>query len=157
MSSIANLPVSVSSLAPKSVVRVAEPQFQISTLDNSSEFVSVTSSIIFDDISAVELANIVRADQVNGIHVDYEPIPGIGRIRQDYNSVRMSGLFGRSDEIFKAFPINLGNKIPDYADTNVYIDPDTGDLIIDLVNLATDEIVEVQILKSGELFDDTIL
>jgi hypothetical protein len=38
----------------------------------------------------------------------------------------------------------------------VYIDPITGDLIINLINIKENEQVEVQILTSGDVFSDTI-
>jgi hypothetical protein len=39
---------------------------------------------------------------------------------------------------------------------SVYIDPISGDLIINLINVKEGEQAEVQILTSGEVFDDTI-
>ena len=39
---------------------------------------------------------------------------------------------------------------------SVYIDPITGDLVINLINIKDGEQAEVQILTSGETFNDTI-
>jgi hypothetical protein len=39
---------------------------------------------------------------------------------------------------------------------SVYIDPITGDLVINLVNVKENEQAEVQVLSSGEIFNDTI-
>ena len=38
----------------------------------------------------------------------------------------------------------------------IYIEEETGDLIINVINLAKGEQVEVQVLAQGEVFDDTI-
>jgi hypothetical protein len=45
-------------------------------------------------------------------------------------------------------------KIPNCR--SVYIDPLTGDLVINLINIKESDQAEVQILTSGEIFDDTI-
>jgi hypothetical protein len=39
---------------------------------------------------------------------------------------------------------------------SVYIDPITGDLVINVVNVKENEQVEVEILTAGNIFDDTI-
>jgi hypothetical protein len=39
---------------------------------------------------------------------------------------------------------------------SIYIDPISGDLVINLVNVKEGEQAEVQILTSGEVFDDTM-
>ena len=61
---------------------------------------------------------------------------------------------------FKKFPINFANKIPECGTgpdcSIVYIDPDTGDLVINVINMASDEQVEVSIISDGSILDDTI-
>jgi len=38
----------------------------------------------------------------------------------------------------------------------VYIESDTGNVIINVINLANDEQVEVQMLNAGDILNDTI-
>lgn len=49
---------------------------------------------------------------------------------------------------------NKWTKVPNCK--SVYIDPITGDLVINLINVKDGEQVEVQVLTSGEIFSDTI-
>ena len=66
----------------------------------------------------------------------------------------------KSESYFKKFPIQLDKRIPKLGtgpnNETIYIDPNTGDLVINVVGLEQDEQVEVQILNSGNLFNDTI-
>jgi hypothetical protein len=39
---------------------------------------------------------------------------------------------------------------------SIYIDPISGDLVINLINIKDNEQVEVEILNAGEIFNDTI-
>jgi hypothetical protein len=60
---------------------------------------------------------------------------------------------------FKNFPIKLENKIPNVGTGPngeiVYLE-ETGNIIINVINLEKDEVVEIQILNSGSILDGTI-
>jgi hypothetical protein len=65
-----------------------------------------------------------------------------------------------SESYFKNFPIKLEAHLPQTTNELpplvAYIDPVTENVIIDLVNLKADYEVEVQMVSSGKVFDDTI-
>jgi hypothetical protein len=79
-------------------------------------------------------------------------------LAQQYNSRNILPLSNTSDTFFKNFPIKLETKIPvTGAGPNgeiVYLE--NSNLIINVINLAADEQVEIQIITSGEVFNDTI-
>ena len=61
---------------------------------------------------------------------------------------------------FSKFPISFSHRVP-VCGTGpnceiVYLDAVTGDLIINVINTASDEQVEVEILVSGSIINDTI-
>ena len=62
-----------------------------------------------------------------------------------------------SDRFFANFLIKLNEKIPNVGNgpngKNIYFDSSTGDGIIELVNVETDEQVEIQILNAGIIED----
>jgi hypothetical protein len=65
-----------------------------------------------------------------------------------------------SNVIFNNFSIKLSEKTPDsgtgpYGEI-VYIEQDTKNLIVNVFNLADDEQVEVEVMSSGSIEDDTI-
>ena len=77
-----------------------------------------------------------------------------------YNPENILRLQDTTQSYFKNFPIQYSNKIPNVGTGEngeiIYIESGTGDLIINVINLAKGEQVEVQILAQGSVFDDTI-
>ena len=139
-------------------VKPATPD--IILFDNESVPIEVMTDLIFENIGGQELINIVRSDIVNGQDVIYQPIKNLSNIHFQYNPQNILGLQDIDINYFKKFPINLTNKIPECGTgpncSIVYIDPDTGDLVINVINMASDEQVEVSIISDGALLDDTI-
>ena len=116
--------------------------------------------IIFQDIGGQELINISRADAINGQNIMYSIVKNLKNIMLDYNSNNIIKLGGTSDVLFKNFSIRLEDKIPRYGNglngAIVYIEPETGNLAVDLVNMGDEEEVEIEIINQGGYFDDTI-
>lgn len=120
----------------------------------------VMYSLLFEDIAGKELINIARNDTVNGQKVAYNPIKNLSSLGLKYGPQTLVPVQGSSRTFFDNFPIKLERKIPDlgtgpYGEV-VYIEENTRDLIVNVINLADDELVEVQILSRGEILDDTI-
>lgn len=120
----------------------------------------VMYSLLFEDIAGKELINIARNDTVNGQRVAYNPIKNLSSLGLKYGPQTLVPVQGSSRTFFDNFPIKLEKKIPDagtgpYGEV-VYIEDGTRDLIVNVINLAIDELVEVQILSRGEILDDTI-
>ena len=122
--------------------------------------IEIMTDLIFENIGGQELINIVRSDLVNGENVLYQPIKNLSNVYFQYNPQNILGLQDIDSNYFKKFPINFNNKIPECGTgpdcSIVYIDPNTGDLIINVINLARDEQVEVSIISDGTVLDDTI-
>jgi hypothetical protein len=116
--------------------------------------------LIFENIGGQELINISRNDIVNGQDVLYSPIKNLKNLYIQYNSDNIVRLDSTSDTYFKNFPIRLELKLPTYGtgpnEEVVYIDPTTGDLVINVSSLEPDEQVDVQILTDGEILNGTI-
>jgi hypothetical protein len=79
----------------------------------------------------------------------------------DYNSNNIIRLQGAADTYFKNFSISIEKKLPEKGtgpnEETVYIEASTGNLIVNIINLETDERVEIEILSQEETFDDTIV
>jgi hypothetical protein len=138
------------------------------------------TDLIFEDIGGYELATISRHDLVNGQKVNYSPIKNLTDLYLQYNPNNIISLQS-SDSYFKSLSFSIFDRLPECGtgydisppvnnlnETDktkwtktpnckaVYIDPITGDLIINLINISRDEQLEVQILNSGDVFSDTI-
>jgi len=51
---------------------------------------------------------------------------------------------------------DLTKRVKVYNGKSIYIDPISGDLVINLINIKDNEQVEVEILTAGNIYDDTI-
>ena len=119
--------------------------------------VEIMADLIFENIGGQELINIARNDTVNGQQVVYQPIKNLTQIQQQYNPNNIVSLQATSDKYFQNFSIKLDNKVPEEGNgpggAHVYIDPQTGDLVIEAINLAADEQIEVEITTSGTIYE----
>jgi len=136
------------------------PTKDIILYNDESTPIEVMSDLIFENIGGQEIINIARNDIINGQTVVYQPIKNLTSLNFQYNPQNILSLQNTSDEYFKKFPIKLEDKIPNVGTgpngETVYIEASTGNLIINVINLANDEQVEVQVLSSGAIFSDTI-
>lgn len=160
VSATPNVPESNKISSATAAVKIARPDIML--VSNDSLPVELMSDLIFEDIGGQEIINIIRNDMVNGQDVIYKPIKNLSDINSQYNSNNIINLENTSDSYFKNFPIKLETHIPtqgiDLATTVpvVYLDPANGNLVINVVNMANDEQVEVQIITRGSLLNDTI-
>jgi len=115
------------------------------------------ADILFEDFGGQELLSISRSDTVNGQKVSYQPFKDLGIIRDQYNPSSLLSIQETSDRFFANFLIKLNEKIPNVGNgpngKNIYFDSSTGDGIIELVNVETEEQVEIQILNAGIIED----
>jgi hypothetical protein len=154
---IPNLPIPEASSASTGV-RAASKDIILITDDSLA--IEIMADLIFEDIGGQEIINISRSDIINGQNVTYQPIKNLTNLNYQYNPQNILSLQDTSESYFKKFPIMFDKKIPSIGTgpngETVYIEEGTGNLIINVINLEKDEQVEVQILNSGSVFNDTI-
>ena len=104
-----------------------------------------------------ELLTIARNDTVNGQPVAYQPFKNLGILQEIYNPTNLLKLQETSDKLFSNFTINLREKIPTVGNgpsgENYYFDFISQNGIIELVNLKSDEQVEIEIASAGIIED----
>ena len=122
--------------------------------------VEIMADLIFENIGGQELINIARNDTVNGQTILYQPIKNLTAIQQQYNPNNIVSLQATSDKYFQNFSIKFDDKVPKPGTgpdgSSVYIDPQTGELVIEAINLAEDEQIEVEITISGTIYEADI-
>lgn len=154
---VANLAsVTVPSSSP--AIKIATPDL---ILFNDQKIPEETMiDLVFEDIGGQEMINIVRNDLVNGQNQSRQIVRNLSQINLDYNPNNILSLQNTSESYFNNFPIRFEQRVPDIGTgpngESVYLDPDTGNIIINLIGLSDDEQVEVQILKSGAVLSGTI-
>ena len=154
-------------------IKIATPDLLI--FGEQAVAIEIMTDLIFEDIGGFELATISRHDLVNGQKVVYEPIKNLTDLYLQYNPNNVLRLQS-ADAAFSSLAIILDNYLPKYGNgydligTNpdltkrvkvyngksIYIDPISGDLVINLINIKDNEQVEVEILTAGGTYDDTI-
>ena len=152
-----NLPIPNASTASDGVLAASKDIFVIT---DESLPIEIMTDLVFEDIGGQEIINISRSDIVSGQNVIYQPIKNLTLLNYQYNPQNIISLQDTLESYFKKFPIQLDKKIPTVGtggnNETAYIDSDTGNLIINVINLEKDEQVEVQILNGGDIFNDTI-
>jgi hypothetical protein len=125
-------------------------------LDSSEVTIELMTNLIFEEIGGQELISLSRHDMLNGQDVSYQPIRNMNRIALQYSPRSLVPLSGSSDEFFKNFAINIDEKLPTEEYSVGYFEDVTGDIVINLNNISQDEQVEIQVISSTRLFNDTI-
>lgn len=125
--------------------------------DDQSISPEIMADLVFEDIGGHELLSISRNDIINGQPVSYSPIKNLGLVQQRYNPNNILGLQSTSDKYFANFAIKFDEKVPLQGNgingLNVYIEEATGDLIIETINMNTDEQIEVQVAINGTIYE----
>lgn len=119
--------------------------------------IQLMQDLIFENIGGQELINIARNDTINGQTVIYQPIKNLTSIQQEYNPNNIVALQATSDKYFQNFSIKFDNKVPTEGGgpngEHIYIDPATGNLVVEAINLDPDEQIEVEITTSGTIYE----
>lgn len=133
-------------------VRVATPDIILFSSEAVTE--EEMTELVFEAIGGQELLLATRNDVVNGQNVIYQPIKNLAEVGIRYNPNNIIALQNPSYVYFDRFIINLDDKIPSTGNV-VYLDTN-GNLVIEVDNMNFDEQVEVQIMNSVNVLDDTI-
>lgn len=158
VSAIPNSPEPVSFGNGSGYVKIADPD--VILFDDESVPLEVMTDLVFEDVGGQEIINVSRNDLINGQNVIYRPIKNLEEVYTRYNSGNIVPLQDASDEIFRSFPIKYVNHVPEEGNgpggSYVYVEPTTGNLVIEAVNFARGEQVEVEVVNTVTSFDDTI-
>jgi hypothetical protein len=149
----------VSSPEPPTPAPVKMPSRDVVSLVDPGIDSATIQNLLFENIGATELIKFTRHDTVDGINPYYDIISNLSDIKRRYDPSSLISLQKPESSFFDIFTIKLDQKIPDqeYLDENnlldyVYID-ESGNLVIELTNLASDEIIEVEIDSNGTIYD----
>ena len=150
---------------PDQSVKSASPDIIIS--DSGDTAIDLILKLTLEKIGAQELISLVRHDTVNGQNIVYQPVKNISDIAIAYNPQNMVAIPDTADVFFKNFSIKLEAHTPQYNPDTLYVDMITRDnnvffdavnrrIMIELTNLKRDYEVEVQMVSTGQIFNDTI-
>jgi hypothetical protein len=147
-------------IATNSVNPVLTAPIDTILYNNDALPIEIMTDLIFENIGGQELISIARNDTVNGQAIIYQPIKNLTALQQEYNPNNIVNLQGTSDKYFENFPIKFDDKVPNEptgpGGAHVYIDPAAGNLIIEAINLQSDEQIELEITIGGTIYEAVI-
>ena len=118
--------------------------------------IETMTDLLFENISSQEIISIVRNDIINGQDVSYSPIKNLSYLSIKYSP---TNIISMQSSIFNNYPIKLEDRVPTAGSgvggLHVFTDSNNS-LVIEVENMEDDERVEVQVLTSGSVIDDTI-
>lgn len=143
---------------PDSSVKSASPD--IILVDQNDLPIDLILKLTLEKIGAQELISLVRHDTVNGQNIVYQPVKNISDVAISYNPQNIINVPDTAELYFKNFAIKMENHIVqgtnEFPPESVYIDFDSGNIVVEAVNLKADYEVEVQMISSGQIFNGTI-
>jgi hypothetical protein len=148
----------------RSAVKVATPDLIL--FNESAIPVDIMTDLLFEEIGGKEIISIARNDIVNGQEISYNLIGNLNGLERRYNSKNIFSLPDTIEKYFSNFSIRFEIHVPEEGTgpngQRVYIVQQSsttasrGDLIIDVINMETNERVDVEVLRSGLVLSDTI-
>jgi hypothetical protein len=133
-------------------VKVATPDI---LLDNEQLSLETRGDYSFATVGGIELLSASRHDLINSPYNDgYTPMTDAGSVFQNQPSIVFSDA---SKNIFNIYTIDLNYHTPQLPENPlIQFDASSGTAIITLKNLQPDYVVEVEIVSSGAVLNDTI-
>jgi hypothetical protein len=151
---------SITIVPPTTPIPVKTATPDIILFDDTTLPIEVMTDLIFENIGGQELLNIARTDTINGQKIIYQPIKNLTTIQQKYNPNNILNIDKTSDKHFAGYAIKLEEKIPSIGNgtngENIYIDAETGDLVIEVINMSRGEQVELEISINGTIYEAEI-
>lgn len=134
--------------------------------------------LAFEQLSAIELSQILTSSTVDGIDQKYSIISNLSDIRKRYDASTNLSIMNKNTPMTGVYNIDIDSKIPGFTyilqnnlfSSNYYVDIDNslnsvekgyiyidtnGDLIIEVDNMKSDEILQVQIVTDGTIYEVT--
>lgn len=159
VSSSANQPSnSTSSSVPN--VKVATPDLIL--FNDTSIPVDQIADLVFQDIGGQEILSVARNDIVNGQKVLYSPIANLSEIALTYNPQTIFTFDSGTKSYFQNFAIKFDTYVPEYGSgtgvngETIYIDQITGNLIVNVINMSSNEEIDIEVISSPSPVNDII-
>jgi hypothetical protein len=151
---------------PTRVEKIVKTPDRFLTVFQENVTASTLEKILFENIGGIEIANIERHDTIDGKNLNYTIIANLSKIKQKLDPISLisrqkaglrPGDFGKQISLYTKIPLDnylRDNNLNDYIfiDDNIY-SPTYGSLIIDLVNINSDELIEIEIATSGTIYE----
>jgi len=137
-------------------------------IDDPGVDVAEIESLLFESLSSLELTKFTKYNTVSGINPFYNTISNLSDINREFDPNSLLSATKTTSSLFDVYGIDLLNKIPPTKsvsgstkyttelgvdiDNYVSINQTTGDIEIELVNIAPNESLEIEVDTSGTIY-----
>jgi hypothetical protein len=150
-------------ITPEKIIKTPDRFLSVFTPDTTD---SILEKLLFENIGGIEIVNIERHDTIEGKNPYYSIISNLSAIKDRLDPITLvarqraglkPGDFGKQINLSTKIP--LDNYLTDINLTDyIFIDTDVnsetyGSLIIELVEIAVDELIEVEIAYNGTIYE----
>lgn len=161
VNSTPNTPTPVEYTASKGV-KPATPDLIVFNNDNIP--VEYMTDLLFENIGGQEILNVSRNDIVNGQNIVYTPIKNLTSLSIGYGPKNIFSLPDTAGAYFDNFAIRLDEKTPETGtgpnQEILYMETDESglyqNLVVNVINMAKSEQVEIEVLSAGNTLGDII-
>lgn len=118
-------------------------------LDDPGVDVAQIQSLLFENLSSLELTKFTKHDTVEGINPFYNVISNLSSINREFDPISLLSATKSSNSLFDVYGIDLINRLPE--DGN-YAYIEDGNIVINLNNMGINESLEIEIDTSGTIY-----
>ena len=118
-------------------------------LEDPGVDVAEIESLLFENLSSLELTKFTKHDTVQGINPFYNVISNLSSINREFDPVSLLSATKSNNSLFDVYGINLIDRLPvsgEYA----YIE--NGNIVINLDNMGPNESLEIEVDTSGTIY-----
>jgi hypothetical protein len=148
----------ISGMGSVKLVKIPENNVLQITKPTASD--GALEQLFFDSIGTTEIINIARHDDINTVNNPYMPIKDMSDVNYEYSPNKLVSMQKTASQYFNQFGIDLDVYQPSFGTgpggSVVYLDGDTGDLVVNVIGMPSNYRVEIQVMTFDELISDTI-
>lgn len=153
-------------VAPDNIVKIPTKDV-INYTDDTNVDIQLVTNLLFENLGANELVKFERHDTIEGTNANYDIISNLSTIKKQFDPSSLISRQMPDRSYFDIFNIKLQDKIPGekYLRDNpkitaggvinttdhVYIDT-SGNLVVELINMNSTELIEVEIESGGTIY-----
>lgn len=118
-------------------------------LEDPGVDVAQIESLLFENLSSLELTKFTKHDTVQGINPFYNVISNLSSINREFDPVSLLSATKSSNSLFDIYGINLIDRLPA---TGEYAYIENGNIVINLENMGPNESLEIEVDTSGTIY-----
>lgn len=119
-------------------------------LDDPGVDVAEIQSLLFENLSSLELTKFTKHDTVEGINPFYNVISNLSSINREFDPTSLLSATKSNNSLFDVFGIDLISRLPTDGSDYAYIE--NGNIVINLSNMGPNESLEIEVDSSGTIY-----